>query len=157
MKFYTVTKKTHVIASINIDVLLGLENLQQDQKDKLTNDLVNNSIRYFLQEKIGSVLTDERKEEIVSKYTGNIDIDKLLQELGDEIPNAAELFTEASLEIKANTVSEYYTKLKAKLEANYMGEQTDEGRTEITRKLKLCNKNLEYIQNDAWDDIISVK
>lgn len=146
--------------SLDILKVLGLESLSQPEKDKYLDSLLKLVYRYFFQEKIGKNLTEEQKETFADKYTFETNPEKELEELfleiGDVLPNSAELFTEAVNEMKVKIVRDFYTNKKAQLEEIANTEQDPAVKTRTEEMVAICDTNLGAIEKRAWEAIITV-
>jgi hypothetical protein len=156
MQFYKTTGKSHSVLPFNLFEMLGLENLNEDEKEKFQKRVTKLTIQYFLQEKVGSRMTDEEKEKLAERELKSIkDSEEMLEEVGDAVPNAAELFTEAIVETKIRLVKDHYTKKKNGYRRLLKKSEDPKEKDLIEKKLEECEANLEFIAQERWEMVAS--
>jgi len=140
------------ILSLDLFILLGLENLSVSEKEEYTNEftqLVNN---YFLAQKVSEFLDEDQLNEVTQKFNNGEEITKILQYLAKLIPDLDELYIEALTETKARVVKDQYLGMKQELEEK-MKDATEEESTQIKKKLQKCENNINYVISGEFEKI----
>ncbi|MCC7290161.1 hypothetical protein IT417_02850 [bacterium] len=141
------------VLSQDIFQLLGMEALDEVEKEKFMNDFLNSVSKQFFISKILPFLSNEEKDNLSDKYE-NLDqttLPTLFGELSEKIPNIADLYVESLREVKAKLVTDTYINKSDMLE-DLIAKESDSGKaSDLREQYDLCQKNLSYAQNGRFD------
>ena len=133
--------------------LLGMEDLDEIEKEKFLNEFLATVSNYFFQEKVSPLLTAEEKEVLAQKFE-SVDKDNMslmFSELTEKIPNLSELYVQALSEVKAKVVRDMYAN-KSDMYEDLIAKETDPSILEQLRSdLEKCQKNLELANSGRFD------
>ena len=133
--------------------LLGMEDLDEIEKEKFLNEFLATVPNYFFQEKVSPLLTAEEKEVLAQKFE-SVDKDNMslmFSELTEKIPNLSELYVQALSEVKAKVVRDMYAN-KSDMYEDLIAKETDPSILEQLRSdLEKCQKNLELANSGRFD------
>lgn len=153
MKFYDTTSATNNVLSYNIIKMLGLEALPQAEQDELLTKIQKLVIEYFLQEKVGENLSKEEIAQLMEKFPPDSEenVQGFLTEVAEKIPNVAQLYMDAAVEVKARLIEDQYVAKKEQY-AQLLTESKDMDKKKlITDELAKCEANLTAIRDNKWE------
>lgn len=139
------------ILNHDLFVLLGLENMSEQEKEDYIDKFTKVVLRYLLQEKVKDAVDPFDLPEIMKIYEMT-DAQIMMETLSDKVPDFEQLFMDASTEVKIRTVKDYYqatiTELNEKLQA---GVGDPDERAQIEQKISLAEKNLGHVSEGRFD------
>lgn len=155
MNLFKKTGATTSILAYDLFLLLGIKNMTDEQKEKYLGSVEKLILEYFLQEKVGRTLKPEQLQELMNKYppTDEKNVEAMIQAIGEMLPNASDLFVDASLEVKARLVRDQYATI-IKTYEKMLAESTSANiRNELTKKISASKKLLSLANEQRWAEI----
>ncbi|MEA3356834.1 MAG: hypothetical protein U9Q67_00115 [Patescibacteria group bacterium] len=130
-----------------------MSKLSQEEKDAYMAKVQKLMIEYFLREKVETHLTKKQLKQLVDKYPPDKgqNVDAFMQAVGELLPKAPEMFTEAMIEVKARLVVDQYKKKKKGYEELLKDATSEESKAIIKRKIAECEVNLKFIKDEKWE------
>lgn len=158
MKFYDTTSATNNVLSYNIIKMLGLEALPQAEQDELLTKIQKLVIEYFLQEKVGENLSKEEIAQLMEKFPPESEenVQGFLTAVAEMIPNVAQMYMDAAVEVKARLIEDQYVAKKGQY-AQLLTETNDRRKKDlIAQELAKCDANLSAIAQNKWELVESM-
>lgn len=112
MNLYQLTGQDKSVLTQDLFRMLGLQNLEEKEKEAFLDKFIVLVLRYFLQEKVQDGLANkEDLEKLAKAYeaANASNPEEVLDRIAELVPNASELFSEALTEVKARVVRDHYT------------------------------------------------
>lgn len=153
MKLNDTTSGTKNVLSFNLIKMLGLEALPESEQNEVLEKVQKLVLDYFLQEKVGEKLTKAEIEELMSKYPPESEenVQGFLAEVAEKIPNVAQLYMDAAVEVKARLIEDQYLAKKEQYTQLLTEIKDGEKKKIVVDELARCQANLDAIHDNKWE------
>lgn len=151
MQIYT-GENLDTLLALDVFKLLDMEALGQSEKDNYLAKVEQLTLQYFLQEKVGDRLKEEEMDELTQMpVTTQEEVEKFLSRVGELLPDASDLFLQASAEVKARLVKEQYQSRLSDLEELLNEESADSMEASLIKnQIAECKLNLTFVEKGDW-------
>ncbi|MBN2100304.1 hypothetical protein JW710_00200 [Candidatus Dojkabacteria bacterium] len=141
------------ILAYDLFKLLGMSAVDQKEKDEYMELLEKLVLEYYLQEKVGRSLKPKQLEDLMEKYppTNTKNVEALLEEIGEALPNAEDLFVDANREVKARVVKEQYEAKRLKYMRLMKEARNVDQMKDYQSRISNCTKTLQNIDEEKWN------